>query len=40
MFEITPHSYCIDLAEPQVIQHAAHSVGSVQELIDQPLEQV
>ena len=39
MFKTTPHSYCIDLAEPRVIQSASHSVASVQELIDNLLEE-
>ncbi len=39
MFKTTPHSYCIDLAEPRVIESASHSVASVQELIDNLLEE-
>lgn len=33
MFEITKHSYCIDLAEAHVAARAAHTVASVAEMI-------
>ena len=38
MFQTTRHSYCIDMAEPQVIASAAHSAASVQAVIEQWLD--
>ena len=33
MFEMTEHSYCIDLADPQVLCHASQAVSSLAEVI-------
>lgn len=33
MFEVTDHSYCIDHAEPDVLNSAKHTVASVEEII-------